>query len=105
MAERQPPRKNADGTVTITLAEPVQFGSQTIAELTIRQPRGKNARRLALTISAEGARISFADVLEVLADCAGVSSAVVDELVMGDLAVCAAELLGFSLSGPVTGRT
>ena len=32
MAERQPPRKNADGTVTITLAEPVHYDGRAETE-------------------------------------------------------------------------
>lgn len=105
MAENQPPRRNADGTVTITLAEPVVFGSERHAELTLRRPKARSLRRLALTISGDGARLALADMLEVLADCAGVSAEVVDELSVPDLMVCGGELLGFLPLGLATGRT
>lgn len=105
MPGSQPPRRNADGTVTITLSDPVVFGSERHEELTLRRPRARSLRRLSLTISGEGMRLTFADFLEVLADCAGVSAEVVDELSAEDLMVCGGELLGFLPSGLVTGRT
>ena len=44
-------------TQTIKLKEPIQFGSETIAELTIRKPKAKDMRGLKL-------KMDMSDMLE-----------------------------------------
>ncbi len=83
---------------TITLQEPIKWGSETITELTLRKPKAKDLRRFPT-------QPTTGDILDLAATLSGRPSAVIDELDVPDmLEIC--EVIGkrFLRSTPVTGE-
>lgn len=95
--------QNADGSVTLRLVHPVTVAGETIEELRVKRPKGRSWRRVALDIGGGGTRLELGAMLEVLADCAGVSSLVVDELDTVDTFAAVEVLTGFFEPGRATG--
>jgi hypothetical protein len=81
---------------TITLKEPIQFGSATIAELTFRKPKAKDFRRFPL-------QPTQGDLLDLVGQLTGQPKAVIDELGMEDMAEAMERVAVFMGSGRETG--
>jgi len=77
------PRKRE---VTITLVEPVTFGSETVKQLTLTAPRGKHLKMLP-------SEPALKDILNMASKVSGVSSAVFDEMCSQDI-IAVAEAMG-----------
>lgn len=83
---------------TLKLKEPVQFGSETIAELTLRKPKAKDFRKMP---AAPG----VGDLLDLAARLAAQPPSVIDELCVEDMEAVLDAVSGFMPSGPATGGT
>lgn len=70
------PRK---GPRTITLVEPIQWGSEVIRELVIKPPRAKHVKNI------NPKELKIGDMLSIAAKLAGVSASALDELCMEDV--------------------
>jgi|SRR3990172_6053837 len=81
-----------------TLRYPVEFGTETITELTLRRPKGKDMERL-----RDGATPSMADTLDLIGQLSGQPKAVVRELDADDVEEVAKIIQGFRGSGRPTG--
>lgn len=82
---------------TIKLQEPIQHGSEIIAELHIRPPKAKDMRGLPLQMGMD-------DMLTLLGRCSAQPPSVIDELSFNDL-TAAMEVVGDFLGhSPATGR-
>lgn len=82
---------------TITLREPIPFGSQTISELVFKPAKAKHFRDLPLENPKMG------DVLNVMAKICGQPREVLDELGTEDMSEVMTLFGGFTSSGPETG--
>lgn len=86
--------------VTIKLRTPIQFGSTTIAELTVRPPTGKDLRRLQTQTGYE-----MDTVLALAGRLSGQPDGVIDRLSGDDLAEVIEVVSGFMPNSRATGRT
>jgi hypothetical protein len=86
--------------VAVRLRVPIQFGSETITELTIRPPTGKDFRKLLTQTGYE-----LDTVLTLAGRLSGQPDAVIDRLGGDDLAEVFAIVSGFMPAGPATGST
>lgn len=82
----------------VTLHEPIQFGEQTITELTIRKPKAKDFRALPLDMK-------MGDILDLVGRLTGQPKAVIDELGIEDLQEVSSLVEGFVPGGRATGHT
>jgi hypothetical protein len=85
---------------TITLAQPVTFGSETYGELNFRPLKGKDLRKLKIV---DG--YSMDVILSLAGKLAGVPTQVIDELSGDDLGAVIALVSGFMPGSPSTGET
>lgn len=84
-------------TTTFKLNTPIKFGENTITELQLRRPKGKDLRRL-------GQDIRIGDLLDIASKLAGQAPAVIDEL-DGEDTMRLAEVIGDFLGrSPATGN-
>lgn len=81
---------------TVKLKEPIQHGSDTITELTLRKPKAKDFRKLPL-------EPNFGDILDLIARLAGQPPSVIDEMAAEDLTEVADHVAGFMPAGLGTG--
>ncbi len=65
-------------TITVKLAEPIEFGSRTISELTLRKPKAKDMRQFPLAPQ-------MGDMLDLASKLAGEPTSVIDELSVQDM--------------------
>ncbi len=82
--------------VVLRLKEPVQFGSEIVAELSLRRPKAKDFRRLPMDPK-------FGDILDLAGQLAGQPKAVMDELGAEDLMEVMNLVGGFIPGGRGTG--
>lgn len=85
---------------TVKLRAPIQFGSETITELTFRPVTGKDLRSLRMR---DDYPMEFA--LALAGKLAGQPDAVIDMLAGQDLEEVVAIASGFMSSSPATGKT
>lgn len=83
---------------TIPLVKPVKFGEETITELRIREPVGRDFRTL-------DPRQPMGMVLDLAAILAGVSPKVIDQLGAADTMAVFEMVSGFLPASPKTGET
>lgn len=87
-----------DSTRSVKLREPIQFGSETITELTLRKPKAKDFRNMP-------AEPNVGDLLNLAGRLSGQPPSVIDELGVDDML----EVLGivevFIAGGRATGIT
>ena len=86
----------AEDKVVVRLREPIQFGSDTIAELVIQKPKAKHFRRMS-------AKPSMGDMLDLLGTLSGQPKAVIDELSFVDMNAATEALSVFMPAGQETG--
>lgn len=79
---------NAEPALVFTLSEPVTFGSETINELRLRAPRGRDVRRFKQDPTT-------GDFLSIAAELAGYPDAVVDKMTARDALDLVAQLAPF----------
>jgi hypothetical protein len=84
--------------VTVKLDEPIEFGSETISELTIRSPKAKDMRGLPM----EGANIGH--ILDLVAKLCGQPPSVIDELGTADLLKVSEHVANFIPAGLAIGK-
>jgi hypothetical protein len=84
-------------TTTITLKEPIEFGSETVRELTLRKPKAKDLRRFPMAPT-------MGDILDLVCVLTGRQKVIIDELGVEDLAAIAEVVGGFIPGGPGTGK-
>lgn len=78
---------NADGSVTVKLSEPIQFGEETIESLRIKRPKVKHIKKLKMKdLSAE-------DMLVLISAVSGQFPQALDEMSIRDFTFCA-EVIG-----------
>lgn len=82
---------------TIKLKVPIQFGTQTISELTFRKPKAKDFRRL------PAGPASMGDILDLVGQLTAQPKAVIDELDVDDMSEVCGMVESFMPSGPATG--
>ena len=82
--------------VTVTLSEPVEFGEETVEEITLRRPKGKDLRKLPSEMDV-GAMMDFAGRLS------GREPSFMDLLDIDDVLKITEEVEGFLDSGRKTG--
>jgi hypothetical protein len=83
--------------VTITLTEPVKFGSETIETITIQPVKGKHLRKLP-------ADPDVGDMLVLAAKLAGQPDQVFDEMDAEDIMQVTEVIEGFLPNSPATGK-
>ncbi len=76
--EKQAKAKSRKKPATIKLIEPVEWGEETIKEITLKPIRGKHLRRLPSSPTLN-------DILTIASKVSGVSSAVFDEMCSEDV--------------------
>jgi hypothetical protein len=64
--------------ITVKLLEPIQFGSRTIDELTLRKPKAKDMRQFPLNPQ-------MGDMLDLASRLAGEPTSIIDELSVQDM--------------------
>lgn len=84
--------------ITVTLATPVEHGSETIEKLTLRRPKGKDLRKLPM-------EPELGDILDFAGRLAGVTPSVMDEMDAADVVAVAEAVADFLPSGPATGAS
>lgn len=88
---------------TYTLKHPITVGGEQHRTFTLRRPKARSFRRWKAKQGRDGGtEIDFGAMMEVLADSAGVSSLVVDELDAEDLFELVEVLTGFLPGSPQT---
>lgn len=93
------------GPIVYALRVPITVAGEEVRELRIRRPKARSFRKMRARMGADGAReLDVGTMMEVLADCAGVSSLVVDELDAEDFFAAVEVLEGFLQAGPATPR-
>lgn len=92
--------KNGKPRKTLKLKDPIQFGSETIDELSFRPMNAGDARKVQ---RREGYEIDY--VLKLAGRLCGQPDAALDLLSMDDLAEVAKVVEGFSPTSPPTGGT
>jgi len=70
--------KPKKGPVTVKLVEPIEFGTETISQITLQPIRGKHLRILPT-------QPTLNDILKLASKISGVSSAVFDEMCSEDV--------------------
>ncbi len=85
-----------NGSVTVKLVEPIQFGSETISELVVRKPKAKDFRRMP-------GKPGMGDMLDLLGALTGQPKAVIDELCLADMTAATGVLEVFMPGGRETG--
>ena len=85
------------GRVTYALKYPVQFGTQEIAELSLRRPKGKDLRAF-----RDGDK-TVSETLDLIGRLANQPKPVVDELDVVDIEALGAIINSFTESGRSTG--
>lgn len=86
------------GERTIKLAEPIQFGSETIEELVFRKPKAKDFRSMPVDPGV-------GDLLNLAGRLAGQPPSVIDDLSVEDMLAVLEIVEGFIPAGRETGRT
>ncbi len=86
---------NANGSVTVMLASPIQFGEETITELTLKTPKVKHIKKLKLK------DVSGEDMVALIAAVSGKFEREIDEMSVADFTFCA-EVLGDFLDNTAT---
>ena len=87
-----------DEKITLKLSEPVQFGSETISELSFRKPIAKDFRNLPVGEITQGHLMDLASRL------CGQPPSIIDSLCINDLAEVMLALGKYMGSGPKTGE-
>ncbi len=82
--------------VTVKLKEPIPFGSETIAELTLRKPKAKDFRRMPMNPGV-------GDLLDLAGQLSGQPKVVIDELGAEDMHEVLERVGDFFPSGRGTG--
>ncbi len=85
-------------TITVPLQEPVQYGSESITELVLQQPRGKHLRRFP-------DQPEIGDFLDLAGKLAGQPPSVMDELTVVDVMSVADAVAGFFPDGQPNGAS
>lgn len=88
----------AGETTTVTLAEPIQFGTERIDALTFRRPKAKDFRAFPMDPK-------FGDILDLAGKLAAQPKAVMDELGVEDLGKVMDLVGSFVPGGHATGQT
>lgn len=83
--------------ITITLTEHIKWGEQTITELVLRRPKGKDLNGLS-------ANPTMKELLTIGGRCAGVTQRIIDELDGADAMEVVDAVSDFLEAGPQTGR-
>ena len=78
-------------SITYKLKYPIQIGSELIADIKIKRPKGKHFRKM----RALGKDMSFADVLDMIASLAGLAPSVIDEMDIEDVTALGELMNGF----------
>lgn len=87
--------ENADGSVSVQLAEPIIFGEEKIEVLKLQKPKAKHLKNLNLK------EMKMGDFMALIAVLAGQFPQVIDEMGMKDLIFCT-EVIGNFLDGSAT---
>lgn len=86
----------------ITLKHPIQFGSETVSELTFRRPKAGDMRGIKINAAGD---MSFDDMLTVAQRVTGRPPAVINEIDLEDLKPVFDVIGGFIKAGHQTGKT
>lgn len=81
--------KNADGSVTVKLKEPITFGEELIEELRFIKPKAKHIKNLNLK------EMKMADMIALMGVLSGQFPQALDELGMHDLIFCSGVIESF----------
>ena len=84
--------------IVLKLQDPIEYGAEVIAELSIQKPRAKHFKRLSFEAP------SFAEMLDVLGQLAGQPPSVIDELSWEDTQAATAILGNLLAPSPETSR-
>ena len=84
---------------TITLKDPIQFGTETITELQLRAPKAKDFIGMPMSGHTGG------DIIKLAVKLSGQPDAVIGELSIGDFMEVADIIGGFFPDGQLTGPT
>lgn len=87
-----------DNSMVIKLTKPIKFGEETISELKLREPEGKDFRQI------ESVK-PFAMVLDLAAILSGVPASVIDRLNAADTMAVMDKVGGFLPDSQKTGAT
>jgi len=88
----------------IKLNTPVQFGSETISELTLREPTARDMRGINISFTGDGGgSIRMGDMLDLAAKLAGQPPSVIDSLSPTDAMEVMGIVGGFMQGGRTTG--
>jgi hypothetical protein len=82
--------------MNLKLIKPFQYGSGTISELDIREPKAKDFRRMPM-------QPTMGDMLNLLGSLTGHAPSVIDELSVEDMTKATEIVAGFFPSSPPTG--
>lgn len=99
MAEKAQQQKKSKKpkSITITLSEPIEWGDETIEEVTLRRPKGKELKMLSGDPSMD-------DLLKIAGKCGGLTPRQIDDMDADD-ALALAEAVGdFLDSGHQIGK-
>lgn len=81
---------------TIKLKHPIEWGSETVSELTLRRPKAKDLRKFP-------AEPTQGDILDLAGALAGREKSFMDELDISDLSAVNKAVAGFLSGSPATG--
>lgn len=84
-------------TTKIKLSQPIQYGTETISELNLREPKAKDMRGMPLQMGMD-------DMLTLAARCSEQPPSVIDELCFADLTAVTEAIGTFIKPGPQTGK-
>ena len=91
------PKKNADGTVTVKLEYPVEFGDEKITHFTFKRPKAKHMMNLT-------SDPKFGELIQLAGKIAGYPQSVMKELDGADVATIAGVVGDFLEHGQRTGK-
>ncbi len=84
--------------ITITLQQPIIFGSETIFELTLQPPKAKHFRGLSLNMNMD-------DMFNLAGKLSGQPNSVIDELSIADMQTVTQAISDFLDTGQAIGKT
>ena len=79
------------------LKHPIQFGSETIAELELRSPKARDFRKMPMAPT-------MGDIIDLIALLSGHPPSAIDEMHVEDLTEVANAVAGFIGTGPAIGQ-
>jgi len=91
--------RNPDGTVTLTLQYPINYGEERIEKLTFQRPKAKHMRGQKMK------DLDFADIINLASKITGRFPQALDELDMVDLVEVSGVIEGFLESTAQGGKT